>query len=131
MSAQIHPRYKPRLPNDWWLRHPGYLRYMLREMTCIPIGLFVAVLIIGLLRLGQGPDAWNAFLATLASPPGVVLQGIALAFATYHSITWFALAPRTMPLQIGARHVPGAWIAGAHYLAWAVISLVVLFAVGI
>lgn len=131
MSAQLHPRYRPRLPGNWWLKHPGYFRYMMRELTSAPIGIFAGLLIVGLFRLGQGPEAWSAFLTCLATPPGVVLQGIGLAFAAYHSITWFALAPRTMPVQIGDQFLPGAWIAGAHYLAWVIISVIVLLVVGI
>lgn len=122
--------WSPRLPRDWWLRHPAYRRYMLRELTSVALGAYVALLIVGLHRLGQGPQAWDGFRAALASPPGLVFQLVALALAVYHSVTWFALAPRTMPLQIGARHVPAAWIAAAHYLAWALITVVVLLAIG-
>jgi fumarate reductase subunit C len=131
MTQHTSQPYRPTLPGDWWLQHPGYLRYMLRELTCVAIGAYAGLLIVGLLRLGQGPEAWDAFRLAIGSGPGVALQLIAWLFAIYHSVSWFALAPRTMPLQIGARRVPGGWIAGAHYLAWAVISLVLLLAVGV
>lgn len=128
MSA---PVYQPKLAFDWWLRHPGYRSYMLRELSCIPIGAFAAMLIIALLRLGQGPEAWQAFRLALSSPLAIAWQLLALAFATYHSITWFALAPRTMPLRIGVNQVPGLWIAAAHYLAWMVLSAIILLAAGV
>lgn len=124
------PVYRPRLASDWWLRHPGYLRYMLRELSCIPIGAFAALLVLALLRLGQGPEAWQAFRDALASPLAIGWQVIALGFAVYHSITWFALAPRTMPLRIGVNEVPGMWIAAAHYLLWLVLSVIILLAAG-
>lgn len=124
------PVYTPQLSRWWWLNHPGYRRYMLRELSCIPIGVFAVILIVGCWRLGQGPESWHAFRAALATPLALAWQLIALAFAVYHSITWFALAPRTMPLRIGARRVPSIWIAAAHYLAWAVLSLIVLLMVG-
>ena len=124
------PLYQPQLPRGWWLQHPGYLRYMLRELSCIPIGAFAALLIIALVRLGQGVEAWQGFRAALASPLAIVWQTIALGFALYHSITWFALAPRTLPLRIGTRAVPPAWIAAAHYLLWVLLSTLVLLAVG-
>lgn len=126
----VDGRWSPRLPNDWWLRHPAYLRYMLREASCIPIGAYAVLLIVALHRLGQGPEAWQGFRTALASGPGVALQLLALAFAAWHSITWFALAPRTMPLQVGARRVPSAWIAAAHYVAWAAVTVLVLLIVG-
>jgi fumarate reductase subunit C len=124
------PVYTPKLPRWWWLHHAGYRRYMVRELSCIPIGVFAVMLIVGGWRLGQGAESWQAFRAALATPLAVAWQLIALAFAVYHSITWFALAPRTMPLRIGARRLPASWIAGAHYLAWAVLSLLVLRIVG-
>ncbi|MDP1697856.1 MAG: hypothetical protein Q8L45_08755 [Xanthomonadaceae bacterium] len=127
MNAKV---YSPKLPTNWWLKQPNYLRYMLRELTCIPIGAFAVLLIFALLRLGQGPEAWQTFRAALATPLAIAWQLIALAFAIYHSITWFALAPRTMPLQIGARRVPAWWIAAAHYLLWVALSALVLLLAG-
>lgn len=122
--------YRPVLPATWWLRRPAYLRYMLRELTCVPIGAFAGLLTVGLFRLGQGPAAWEGFRAALARPDGIALLLIVLAASVYHSLTWFRLAPSTMPLYVGARKVPPVWIAAAHYLAWAAISLGVLLAAG-
>lgn len=127
MNAKVH---YPQLPTNWWLKQPNYLRYMLRELTCIPIGAFAVLLIFALLRLGQGPEAWQAFRAALATPLAITWQLLALAFAIYHSITWFALAPRTMLVQMGTRRVPAGWIAGAHYVAWAVLSTLILLLAG-
>lgn len=127
MNAKVH---YPTLPANWWLKRPNYLRYMLRELTCIAIGAFALLLIVALIRLGQGPQAWQAFRAALATPLAIAGQLLALAFALYHSITWFTLAPRTMPMQIGTRRVPAQWIAGAHYLLWAVLSAIILLLIG-
>jgi fumarate reductase subunit C len=127
MSA---PVYHPRLPRGWWLGHGGYRRYMLRELSCIPIGVFAAMLVLALFRLGQGADAWLAFRAALATPPAIAWQVIALAFAVYHSVSWFTLAPRTMPLVVGDRKVPPAWIAAAHFVLWLALSLAILLIVG-
>ncbi|PIQ36823.1 MAG: fumarate reductase subunit C [Lysobacterales bacterium CG17_big_fil_post_rev_8_21_14_2_50_64_11] len=123
MNAKVH---YPTLPGNWWLKRPSYLRYMLRELTCIAIGAFAILLVFALLRLGQGAEAWQAFRAALATPLAIAWQLVALVFALYHSVTWFALAPRTMLLQIGTRRVPAGWIAGAHYLSWVVLSAIVL-----
>jgi fumarate reductase subunit C len=49
-----------------------------------------------------------------------------LAFATYHSITWFNLTPKALPLQVGEGFVPDWVIAGAHFAGWAVVSFVIL-----
>ena len=51
---------------------------------------------------------------------------LALAFAIYHSVTWFNLTPKALPLQVGEGFVPDWVIAGAHYAAWIVVSSCVL-----
>ena len=51
----------------------------------------------GLKQLSEGPAAWAAFLELLKSPASIVFQLLTLAFATYHSITWFNLTPKALP----------------------------------
>jgi fumarate reductase subunit C len=55
---------------------------------------------------------------------------LALLFAVYHSVTWFNLAPKAMPVQLGEKTVAPGVIAGAHYVVWIVLSIVVLAAAG-
>jgi fumarate reductase subunit C len=125
-----HGPYRPVLPGNWWLQTASYRQYMLRELTSAPIGVFAALLTVGLIRLGQGPEAWDGFRQALATPGGVVLLVVILAATVIHSLSWFSLAPSTMPVYIGARRLAGAWIAGAHYLLWAAISLTLILLAG-
>lgn len=111
----------------WWLSRPSYRRYMLRELTCVWIGAYVVALVVGLVRLFQGAAAWEAYLHALRSVPGLVFQATALAFVLYHAVTWFALAPSTMPIWRNGKRMPPAWIHAAHYLVWIVISTGVLW----
>jgi len=115
----------------WWLRQPRYVVYMIRELTSLFIGLYSAWLVIGLVRLAQGRTAWEGFLAATSSPPAVLFQFVCLAFAAYHSITWFAVTPKAMPLRLKDQPVSGKIIVGGHYAAWALVSLVVLIAAGV
>ena len=115
---------------SWWLQHPRYIAYMIRELTSLFVGLYCALLVVGLVRLSQGAAAWDGFVAAFSSPFGVVFQWLCLVFAIYHSVTWFALTPKAMPLMVNGEPVPGAVIVGAHYLAWAAVSVVVLIAAG-
>ena len=55
---------------------------------------------------------------------------LALAFAVYHSVTWFNLTPKALPLQVGADFVPDGVISGAHFAAWGALSLAVLYFAG-
>jgi fumarate reductase subunit C len=114
----------------WIFRHPRYLRYMAREFTCLFIGAWTLMLVWGLKQLADGPVAWAAFLDWLQSPASVAFHVIALVFAAYHSVTWFNLTPKALPLQIGEEFVPDAAIAGLHFGVWAVLSAALLYFAG-
>ena len=122
--------YVRQVERSWWLHHPRYVAYMIRELTSLFVGLYCALLVVGLVRLSQGHEAWDGFVAALSSPLGVVVQLACLVFAIYHSVTWFALTPKAMPLMMKDEPVPGIVIVGAHYVAWAVVSIIVLIAAG-
>ena len=122
--------FQPRLPGSWWLRRANYRRYMLRELSSLPIALYAIVLILGLRALSQGADAWAAFRSELATPFALALQLVVLVFAVIHSVSWFALAPRTLPVYIGARRLADSWISAAHYLVWVAVSILIVLAVG-
>ena len=116
---------------SWWLGQPRYVRYMIRELTSLFVGLYSAWLVVALVRLAQGQAAWEGFLAASSSPPSVLFQLMCLAFAAYHSITWFNLTPKAMPLTLKGEPVSGRAIIGAHYAVWAMVSLMVLIAAGV
>ena len=118
------------ITSEWIFRHPRYLRYMTREFSCLFIGGWTLMMVWGLKQLGEGPTAWAAFLECLRSPASIVFHVLALAFATYHSITWFNLTPKALPVQVGEAFVPDGVISGAHYAAWAALSLAVLYLAG-
>jgi len=124
------PYNRPVSNYSWWLVHPRYIRYMAREASCILIGAYTGVITVGLLRLSQGEAAWNGFLAALQTPFSIAFHLLALAFALYHTTTWFNVTPKAMPVQIGDTRLSGSVIMGAHYLVWAVFSLLVLFLAG-
>jgi fumarate reductase subunit C len=119
------PYVRP-ITSEWIFRHPRYVRYMVRELSCLFIGGWTVFMVWGLKQLSEGPAAWATFLGALKAPAGIVLQLATLAFAAYHSITWFNLTPKALPLQVGEEFVPDWVIAGAHYAAWALLSLVIL-----
>src|SRR5450631_3162003 len=120
--------YVRQIERSWWLHRPRYVAYMIRELTSLFVGLYCALMAVGLVRLSQGHAAWDGFVTALTSPLGVVVQLVCLVFAVYHSVTWFALTPKAMPLMIRDEPVPGMVIVGAHYAAWAAVSGIVLIA---
>ena len=122
--------YVREMTSEWIFRHPRYLRYMTREFSCLFIGAWTLLMVWGLKQLAEGPAAWAAFLECLKSPASIAFHVIALCFAAYHSVTWFNLTPKALPLQIGEEFVPDGAIAGAHFGAWAVLSLAILYFAG-
>jgi len=115
----------------WIFRHPRYLRYMARECSCLFIGGYTLLLVAGLKSLSEGRAAYEAFIEGLRGPASIVFHLVALGFAMYHSATWFNLTPKALPVQVGEAFVPDGVISGAHYAAWAVLSLAVLHLAGV
>jgi fumarate reductase subunit C len=132
MAEQVTRKpYLRELPRTlWFLRHPRYVRYMARELSCLFIGAYTLMLVMGLKRLAEGPEAYAGFLAALGTPLAIAFQLLALVFAAYHSVTWFRLTPKALPVQIGEDFVPDRVIAGAHYAGWAVVSILALWLAG-
>jgi len=114
----------------WFLRHPRYVRYMAREFSCLFIGAYTLMLVVGLRRLAEGPEAYAGFLEALTSPAAIVFHLLALAFSAYHSITWFRLTPKALPVQLGEKFLPDRVISGAHYAGWGIVSILVLWLAG-
>ena len=118
------------ISSEWIFRHPRYLRYMTREFSCLFIGGYTLLLVAGLQSLSDGRAAYASFLETLRGPASIAFHVLALAFAVYHSITWFKLTPKAMPLQLGETFAPDVVISGAHFAVWGALSLAVLFFAG-
>jgi len=117
------------MPLLWWWKKPAYRRYMWRELSALFIGVYTLVLIAGLFCLAVGERAWAAYLAVLRTPAALIGQIAVLGFVLYHAVTWFHLAPASMPLWIGSRRVAARWITLGHYLLWLLISGSVLWGI--
>jgi fumarate reductase subunit C len=120
----------------WWFadRHynrPFYLDYMMRESTCIFIALYAILFVWGLGTLAAGPEAYGGFIGAMQSTGGLILQLVILAFALYHTVTWFILAPQGMkPLRKGdGKRVPAKLIVQGMFAAWAGATVVMLLLV--
>ena len=118
-------------PTSCYFRHPLYMRYMSREITCIFVAAYCVLLVIGLQRLSSGQAAWEAFLQGLRSADSIVFHLLALIASVYHAATWFNATHKAMPVQIGEDFVQPGVISGAHYVVWVVLSLVILYLAGV
>lgn len=118
--------YYPKLSPTWWLRHPRYLAFMLRELSSVFIAIFLVIFLVQIHQLARGPEAHAAFLARLRSPGWIFFHVIALAFALYHSVTWINLTGIVQVVRLGERQVPPRLIAAGGFVAWGFVSAVIL-----
>ena len=119
--------YYPKMPATWWLRHPAYFRFMMREVSSLFIAIFLVVFLVQVYQLSRGPDAYAAFLEMLRSPGWIAFHVVALAFALYHSVTWFNLTAVVQVVRLGERQVPPRLVSAATFGLWTVLSLGILF----
>ncbi|MDR5683413.1 MAG: fumarate reductase subunit C [Armatimonadota bacterium] len=109
----------------WWTERRSYVLFVVRELTSLFVGTYAVLLLILVDRLVRGPTAYEAYLAFLGAPGMAVFHALGLAAALYHSVTWFALAPKAMTVRLGRHRVPDAAVVGANYAVWAIVSAVV------
>lgn len=119
--------YYQKMSATWWLKKPSYLLFMLRELSSVFIALFLVIYLIQLSQLIDGPQAYVSFAQKLSSPGWILFHLVVLAFALYHSFTWFQSTAVVLPIRIGERLLPREMIIALNIGAWVLVSLVILF----
>ena len=115
--------------DGWWRRDAYFIRYMAREVTAVFVAAYAAVLLVGLVRLGQGEAAFNAWLQALKSPLSLLFHLILLATFVYHTWSWFNIMPKTLPMIfVGGKRLQPGTITGTG-LAAAVVACLALFCI--
>lgn len=118
--SEVRPYRRPM--GRWWTRNAVYRRYMAREVSSFFLFAYALTLLFGLWRMGQGQAAYDAWAAWFSSPLALLFHFVVFVFAVIHTVTWFEVAPKTMP-KTGA---PEALVTRAGLAAAAVASLVVV-----
>jgi len=121
--------YSPDMPLNWWLKNLFYTKYMIREGSSLVIAIYSFILLFGLLRLSQGSEAWSGWLEALTHPGAIVFHLVALVWALYHTVTWFALAPKASEVFIGTEKLADSIIMAVLWLGFVVVSLAVFLIV--
>ncbi len=95
--------------DGWWRRDPFFMKYMAREVTAFFVVAYAFILLVGLIRLSQGPAAFEGWLAALASPGSILFHVLLFLVFCYHTLSWFQIMPKTMPPVVvgGKRLAPG------------------------
>ena len=125
------PYVRPVSKTGCYLKHPRYLRYMSREVTCIFIGAFSLLMVCTLERLSKGQAAFDSFMAALTGPWSALGLLVILAFAVHNATSWFNVTPKALPVQMGEEFLAGKYIIGAHYAVWLVTTVSVLLFAGV
>jgi len=123
-----HPKwYRRRMPIFWWLRAWSYTRFITRELTSLAVGYGAVLLLVSIWAVTRSEETYERFSDLVLSTPALVLHLLVLAALLLHTLTWLNLAPRAMALYVGGRRVPDALVLAAHYLAWAAVSVGVVW----
>jgi fumarate reductase subunit C len=119
--------YRKRVSTWWWAQQWRSFKFILRELSSVAVGYVGAMLLWLLWALSQGPESYATFQAWLKTPVVIVMSIIALVFVLYHSITWFNLAPKAMPVRVGGKRLPEWMVAAPNYVAWIAISAAIIW----
>ena len=114
--------YRPVVSTYWWLAKWPYLKFMLRELTCVFVAWFVILTLLQVSALSRGAADYAQFQDWLKNPFVILLNAVSFLFVVFHAVTWFNLAPQAMQVRLRGRRVPGVVIAGSNYLAWALVT---------
>ncbi len=124
----MRARYQTPLPWSWFTQRRSYRLFMAREATSVFLAGYLVYLIVWIYRIGQGPEGLAAAIDSARHPLTVAMHILALVAALYHSITWFNLTPKIMPLYISEDRVPDFWAAILMgYLPWALFTFIILW----
>src|ERR671926_473958 len=121
--TEHHPRwYRKRVSTYWWLRDWRYLKFILRELSCLGVAYFVVIMLMMLNAMHEGAYSYHEFQTWMRSPLMIVFSVIAFLLVLYHTITWFNLAPSAMVVRLGGKRIPDWMIALPNYIGWIVVS---------
>lgn len=118
--------YLVRQSKHWYRENPYYMVYMLREWTSVPVALAALDLFWGLAALAGPPQAWDRWITVQRAPIMLLFNLIAVAAAGFNTIKWFAAMPKAIRIQRGTRFVSDNTLITGSWIAFAVISLVLL-----
>jgi fumarate reductase subunit C len=134
MSTSPDPGFQVRLyrqpvPRFWWARRRSYLLFILRELSSLAVGWFIANLLVLVYAVGQGDSAYQRFLDYSANPFVIAVNLVALAFVVLHAVTFFQAVPQTTVVRLRGRRVPAGLLAAPIFGGWLVVSAFLIWLV--
>ena len=113
----------------WWTARGSYFMIFLREISSVFIAAYVVLLIILIAKVGGDQASYESYFDLFTSPGMLVLNVIAFLFSLLHSITFFNLIPKGLSVRLGEEPVPPALISGPNYVAWGMVTVIVLLVI--
>ncbi|HEY4028598.1 MAG TPA: hypothetical protein VGO86_19380 [Candidatus Dormibacteraeota bacterium] len=115
------PRTHPyRQPFTWWLRRRGYVLYMIRELSALPIAVWWVLFLVEVARLRSGPSGYQPLEGWF-----VAVSVVCLAAALWHTYTFLSLAGLIMRIPLGEGNVPAKTIVRAAFGGFVVLTAVI------
>ncbi|MCW2673166.1 MAG: fumarate reductase subunit [Frankiales bacterium] len=121
--------YRRPVPVWWWTRKRTYFVFVMRELSSLFVAWFVVYLLVLLRAISQSDTAYQHFLDGADAPWIVVVNVVALAFLTLHTVTWFLLTPKAVVLRLRSRVVPAWLIIVSQYVGLVAFSALVFWLV--
>jgi fumarate reductase subunit C len=119
--------YVPKIPTTWWLRTAPFRRFAAREFTAVFAAAFSAILLLLLLALSRGQEAYEGFLRWLRLPAVIVISSVIFVALLYHAVTWFRLTAHIQVVRLRGKAVPRRAVVGALLGTWVVMSSLVVY----
>jgi fumarate reductase subunit C len=113
----------------WWVRKRSYLLFVLRELSSVFVAWFVGSTLVLVWSVANGAEQYERFLDVASNPFAIALNVIALAFLLLHTVTWFNLTPKAMPIRLFRTRVPPMAIVTAQWAVFAAVSAFVIWLV--
>jgi fumarate reductase subunit C len=119
--------YVPKVPTTWWLRTAPFRRFAAREFTAVFAAGFSTILLLLLLALSRGQEAYEGFLRWLRLPAVMVVSSGIFVALLYHAVTWFRLTAHIQVVRLGGNVVSRRAVVGALLGTWVVVSSLVVY----
>jgi fumarate reductase subunit C len=126
-EAPRYPVHVRKVPLTWWLRTGPFRRFAAREFTSLFTAAASVMLLLFLLALSRGPQAYQGFLRWLELPGMVLLSVIIVLALVYHALTWFRLSTRILVIRVAGRTVHPTMIMAVLVAVWLGASALVTY----
>jgi fumarate reductase subunit C len=116
---------QPQMSPYWYFDRWPYLRFMLREASCLFVAYFAVIMLVGINAIEHGPTAYAHYQATMRHPIFLIVNAISFILISFHAVTWFMLVPRVFMRHVLGFSIPDQLNAAPNFGVWVVASIVI------